>query len=69
MGHFALLITEVNEAAALYRSGLSMRQIATRYHVSQSAVRNALILQNVPRRPRIEARRLRTPGARREVAT
>lgn len=67
MTNFVLLMPEVRQAADLYRAGLSMRQIADRFHVSQTAVRNALMLLAVPARDRIEARRLRTPGARREA--
>jgi DNA-binding NarL/FixJ family response regulator len=59
MCNYALRMNEAKQAADLYRSGLSMRQIAQRLHVSQQAVKSALILLDVPRRDRVEARRLR----------
>lgn len=57
--NYALLAPEVKQAVELYKSGLSARQIAARFHVSQQAVRSALKLMGVPMRDKLEARRLR----------
>ena len=60
MCNYALRMTEAREAAGLYQQGLSMRQIAERFSVSQQAVKSVLDLLEVPRRDKVEARRLRS---------
>lgn len=59
MCNYALLAPEVKQAAQLYESGLSSRQIAARFHVSQQAVKSALKLMGVQMREKHEARRIR----------
>lgn len=59
MCNYALRAPEVKQAAELYESGLSARQIADRFHVSAQAVRSALKLMGVQMREKHEARRLR----------
>jgi hypothetical protein len=59
MCNYALLAPEVKQAAQLYESGLSITQVAQRFHVSRQAVVSALKLMGVKTREKHEARRLR----------
>lgn len=61
MCNYALLMPEAKKAAGLYQQGLSMRQVAERFGVSQQAVKSALVLLDVPRRDKHEARKARRP--------
>lgn len=52
MCNHALRMHQAKKAADLYRAGLSLRQVAEQFGVSRKAVRSALKLLDVPRRPK-----------------